>query len=157
MYAHELLELKKEEAAAHGASAEHVYLWDQSYYTQMQTERQKAHGDNLSEFFELHHTLTKLLLMFEHLFATRFELITPEDQKLLIESGEFGEGPLVWDEEVMMFSVWDGDTDEFMGYAYFDFHPRPERASIPMSAIILCSPTSPSRMDLASMRHQSWK
>lgn len=123
-YAHELLEMKKKDAAALGKNVEQVFLWDQSYYAQRQDEREKTHGTEVSEFFELHHTLAKLLQMFEHIFATRFQLITTEDQGELIGSGQVPEGPLVWHEDVMMFSVWDGDTEEFMGYAYFDFYPR---------------------------------
>lgn len=123
-YAHELLEVKKKDAAALGKNVEQVFFWDQSYYAQRQDEREKTHGTELSEFFELHHTLAKLLQMFEHIFATRFQLITPEDQGELIGSGQIPKGPLVWHEDVMMFSVWDGDTEEFMGYAYFDFYPR---------------------------------
>lgn len=119
-YAHELLELKKQEAASRGVSAEHIFLWDQSYYAHKQDEREKLHGAEVSEYFELHKTLAKLLQMFEHMFATRFKLVTPEDQR----SANVPKGPLVWHEDVMMFSVWDGDTQEFMGYAYFDFFPR---------------------------------
>lgn len=123
-YAQELLEMKKEDAAARGKNAEQMFFWDQSYYAQRQEEREKTHGTEPSEFFELQNTLTKLLHMFEHIFATRFELVTPEDQSELIGSDQIPNGPLVWHEDVMMFSVWDGDTEEFMGYAYFDFYPR---------------------------------
>lgn len=123
-YAQELLEMKKADAVALGKSAEQIFFWDQSYYVQRQEERENTHGTELSEFFELQNTLTKLLQMFEHMFATRFELVTPEDQSKLIGSDQVPMGPLVWHEDVVMFSVWDGDTEEFMGYAYFDFYPR---------------------------------
>ncbi|CAN8104142.1 unnamed protein product [Discula destructiva] len=122
--AHELLQLKKEEAAARGESIEHIFLWDMSYYMRKQEEREKVHAVELSEYFELHNTLTKLLQLFEHMFATKFELITPGDQIDLIDRGRLHGGPLVWHEDVVMFSVWDGDTEEYIGFAYFDLHPR---------------------------------
>ncbi|KUI61051.1 Saccharolysin [Cytospora mali] len=118
-YARELLELKRKETAARGEASDQIFLWDQSYYSRLQAENEKAHGSELSEYFELHTTLAKLLQMFEHMFATRFELITPEQQRDLGNNR-----PLIWHEDVLMFAVFDSDTECFMGYAYFDFHPR---------------------------------
>lgn len=118
-YARELLELKRNENAARGAASDQIFLWDQSYYAQMQAEKEKAHGAELSEYFELHTTLAKLLQMFEHMFATRFEIIMPEQQR------ELGDNrPLIWHEDVLMFAVFDSEAECFMGYAYFDFYPR---------------------------------
>ncbi|KAL7954194.1 hypothetical protein V8C34DRAFT_320186 [Trichoderma compactum] len=55
-----------------------------------------------------------------HIFDTRPELITPEQQSAI------GDGkPLVWHNDVSMYAVWDTKKlDEFLGYAYFDFFPR---------------------------------
>lgn len=120
-WARELLDLKKEEAAARGEAVDDIFFWDQSYYTQIHDERNKAHGADISEYFELHTTLTKLLQMFEHMFATRFEIIDSEQKQSL-----GGHGPLIWHDDVAMYSVWDADADveKFIGYAYFDFYPR---------------------------------
>lgn len=118
-YARELLGLKKTETASRGELSNEIFLWDQSYYTHLHSEKEQAHGAELSEYFELHTTLTKLLQMFEHMFATRFEIITPEQQRNLGNNK-----PLIWNDDVLMFAVFDSDTEDFMGYAYFDFYPR---------------------------------
>ncbi|KAK4059871.1 hypothetical protein Trihar35433_10415 [Trichoderma harzianum] len=62
----------------------------------------------------------ELLELLGHIFDTRFELITPEQQSAL------GDGkPLVWHNDVSMYAVWDTrKLGEFLGYAYFDFFPR---------------------------------
>lgn len=118
-YARELLELKENETASRGESSDEIFLWDQSYYAQLQDEKEKAHGAELSEYFELHTTLMKLLQMFEHIFATHFEIITPEQQRDLGDNRS-----LIWHDDVLIFAVVDSDTEGFMGYAYFDFYPR---------------------------------
>lgn len=120
-YARELQELKNNEAAARGKHSTDIFLWDQSYYARQQSEKETAHagGAELSEYFELHHTLAKLLQMFEHLFATRFEIITPE-QRLDLGSNK----PLIWQEDVLLFAVYDSDKLGFLGYAYFDLFSR---------------------------------
>ena len=118
-YARELLDLKRKETEAHGTPSEKIYLWDQSYYAHMLDDSQETLNAAISDYFELFTTLKKLLQMFEHLFATRFELITPENQR------DLGNGkPLIWHGDVLMFGVFNSDSEDFMGYAYFDFYSR---------------------------------
>ncbi len=118
-YAGELLDLKRKDIATQGTASDQIYLWDQSYYAHLLDETQETPDTAVSEYFELFTTLRKLLQMFEHLFATRFELITQENQY------ELGNGkPLIWHEDVLMFGVFNSESEDFMGYAYFDFYPR---------------------------------
>lgn len=120
--AHELLELKIKDAIARGETKEDqkLFLWDESFYDRIKTQYESKIRSTLSEYFELYHTLDKLLGLFGHIFDTRFELITPEEQSVL-----GGGKPLVWHEDVSMYAVWDTrKSDEFLGYAYFDFFPR---------------------------------
>lgn len=117
-----MLQLKKKESAGRDARTDKVFLWDQSYYARIQDEAQRQLNVNVSEYFELRTTLSKLLNMFEHLFSLKFHQISPEQQQ------DLGRGePLVWDTaEIQMYSVWEQGTEqEFLGYAYLDLYPRP--------------------------------
>ncbi|KAK0756199.1 LOW QUALITY PROTEIN: hypothetical protein N5P37_011114, partial [Trichoderma harzianum] len=120
--ADELLGLKIKDVIARGETAEDqkLFLWDESFYARIQLENESEIRSTISEYFELYHTLDKLLELLGHIFDTRFELITPEQQSAL------GDGkPLVWHNDVSMYAVWDTrKLGEFLGYAYFDFFPR---------------------------------
>ncbi|KAM0245682.1 hypothetical protein ACHAQJ_010478 [Trichoderma viride] len=120
--AHELLELKIKDAIARGETKEDqkLFLWDESFYDRIKTQYESKIRSTLSEYFELYHTLDKLLGLLGHIFDTRFDLITLEQQSVL-----GGGKSLVWHEDVSMYAVWDTrKSDEFLGYAYFDFFPR---------------------------------
>lgn len=118
--ADEMLQLKKADAAASDSTRDKLFLWDRSYYARIQDEKDRLPNQNISEYFELHTTLAKLLNMFEHLFNLRFERITAEQQEII-----GGGKPLVWDPDVLVYAVWDQlEETEFMGFAYFDFYPR---------------------------------
>lgn len=126
-----LLEVKLADLAA-GAPAgeldpdshpERVFFWDQPYLAHIQDSQEKPLKVDLSDYFELHHTLDTLLGMFQRLFGVQFRGVTKEEQE------ELGRGkPLVWHEDVLMYTVWDTRQepggDDFMGYAYLDLHPR---------------------------------
>ncbi|PNP56000.1 hypothetical protein THARTR1_03937 [Trichoderma harzianum] len=120
--ANELLDLKIKDAIARGETAEDqkLFLWDQSFYAGIKLQHESKIRSTISEYFELYHTLDKLLELLGHIFDTLFEPITPEHQSLL------GDGkPLVWHNDVSIYAVWDTrKSDEFLGYAYFDFFPR---------------------------------
>lgn len=120
--AHELLELKIKTSTARGENGEDqkLFLWDESFYLRMKAQNESKARSTLSEYFELYHTLDKLLELFGHIFDTRFERITPEQQAVL-----GGGKPLVWHEDVSMYAVWDTrKAHQFLGYAYLDFFPR---------------------------------
>lgn len=118
----ELLDLKVQDKRSRGEDVgeTNIFVWDDAYYARLQGDQERPTTVVVSEYFELWHTLAKLLELFGLLFETRFELITP-DQQLQLGEGE----PVVWHEDVRMFAVWDmRDGEAFLGYAYFDLFPR---------------------------------
>lgn len=123
-----LLEIKQADLTGTGdeamtAHSNRVFLWDLPYLAHIHEQQEKSVAIDISDYYELHHTLDRLLGIFHHLFGVHFRDVTPEDQK------ELGAGkPLVWYEDVLMYAVWDTREgvvgDNFMGYAYLDLHPR---------------------------------
>lgn len=102
---------------------ERVFLWDQAYLANIQDAQEKAVKVDLSDYYELHHTLDTLLGMFQRLFGVQFRGVSKEEQE------ELGHGKsLVWHDDVLMYTVWDmlqeTESDNFLGYAYLDLHPR---------------------------------
>ncbi|KAK4442706.1 hypothetical protein QBC34DRAFT_338256 [Podospora aff. communis PSN243] len=111
----ELLAIKRE---VEGPDAQHVFAWDEDFYSGIRTKRQQPERTNVSEYFELENTLATMLRLYGRLFGTYFEHISPDRQ------AEMG-NPLIWHEDVRMFAMWDSDADgAFLGYAYFDLFPR---------------------------------
>lgn len=116
--AEELLEMKRLEAESRGDNAEELYLWDIPYYYTRRSEKERPTEESISEYYELNNTLAKLLKMFENLFGARFKRID-------VQGRDAADGPLVWHQDVHMYSVWNIDgSDEPLGYAYLDFFPR---------------------------------
>ncbi|KGO40507.1 Neurolysin/Thimet oligopeptidase, N-terminal [Penicillium expansum] len=113
--AEELLQLKKQEAAAFVETANRLFHWDISYFTERRIEQTETRESALSEYFELQMTLQKLLQMFQHLLGAELRRVDTADRENLI-----------WHEDVQMYTAWkvDGVTDEFLGYAYLDLFPR---------------------------------
>ncbi|OQD95379.1 hypothetical protein PENSOL_c020G10017 [Penicillium solitum] len=113
--AEELLLLKQQEAAVFAETANRLFYWDIPYFTQRRIERTETRETTVSEYFELHMTLQKLLQMFQHLLGVEVRRVDTAHC----------EG-LIWHEDVHMYTAWkvDGETDEFLGYAYLDLFPR---------------------------------
>ena len=114
-----LLALKKLDAEG-DKDAVKIFQWDSMYYERIyQNQLQQSQAD-VSEYFELYHTLDKLLELFGTLFDTRFEKIDSSMQAKLTNK------PLVMHEDVLIYAVWDTrGPSEFLGYAYLDLLPRP--------------------------------
>jgi len=125
--ASELLSIKTEQQQmVHDGTGTELFFWDEDYYNRIRDERETPiHQTDLSEYFELYSTLDALLSLFGRLFDTRFERITSEQQMELGNRAGHA-GPLVWHEDVMMYTAWDtrDSPDSFLGYAYFDLFPR---------------------------------
>ncbi|CRL27656.1 Peptidase M3A/M3B, thimet/oligopeptidase F [Penicillium camemberti] len=113
--AEELLLLKQQEEAAFVETANRLFHWDVPYFTQRRIEWTETRESTVSEYFELHMTLQKLLQMFQHLLGVEVRRVDTAHR----------EG-LIWHEDVHMYTAWkvDGETDEFLGYAYLDLFPR---------------------------------
>jgi metallopeptidase MepB len=83
------------------------HKWDLPYYANKQ---RKAHfsydSSRVAEYFEVKHTITAMLDLFEKIFCMHFEHIQAS----------------VWDETVTVYSVWDSESvgGGFLGYLYID-------------------------------------
>lgn len=104
------LEYKKDESSA----LERIFRWDSRYYGRM--VKGQAGSEQVREYFSFTLLLPKLFDMYSLLFGLRFEILSPEQEK--IET---------WHEDVMVIAAWN-DQDEgggFVGYLYIDPYPRP--------------------------------
>lgn len=120
-----LLDIKRLEAGDMRVEAQQdcVFLWDINYLAHIQEKGEKSVSIDITNYYELHHTLKALLGIFQHLFSIQFTRVSSEEQ----EAASPGSS-LVWHPDVLMYAVWDKREevigDAFMGYAYFDLHPR---------------------------------
>ncbi|GMM38680.1 metalloendopeptidase [Saccharomycopsis crataegensis] len=96
--------------------AKNYYIWDHGYYNnKLLQEQYKVDEQKISEYFPLQSTVEKMLKFYETLFNLKFEEVTDPKQKS------------VWHEDVKQRSVWKMDdlkNPEFLGWIYFDLHPR---------------------------------
>ncbi|ODQ80313.1 hypothetical protein BABINDRAFT_161269 [Babjeviella inositovora NRRL Y-12698] len=110
----ELLKLKNAHLKARGLpESTHYYIWDHSYYSNLMIEQQYLIDDQkISEYFPIQSVVPKILHLYETLFNLKFIQVD--------------ENRSVWHEDVIQFSVWklDNAEPEFVGWVYFDMHPR---------------------------------
>ncbi|ANZ74320.1 BA75_01209T0 [Komagataella pastoris] len=94
---------------------ENYYVWDHRYYDNKLLESEyKVDEQKLAEYFPMESTIEKMLAIYEHLFNLQFEQVDESDKQ-------------VWHPDVKQFSVWkvdNPDSPEFVGWIYFDLHPR---------------------------------
>lgn len=121
-----LSQFKNADLAAKGQPAEtKFYLWDYAYYNQQMLETQySVDRQKLAEYFPLETTVKGVMDIFQHLFGLVFEEVVAKERYRLSSTG-MGED-LVWQEDVLMFAVWNDKQEggEFLGYLYLDLHPR---------------------------------
>ncbi|GMG38531.1 unnamed protein product [Ambrosiozyma monospora] len=70
----------------------------------------------IAEYFPMANTISKMLQIYETIFTLKFVEISKNDKLYN-----------TWHEEVKQFAVWKLDNQEdpeFVGYIYFDLHPR---------------------------------
>lgn len=122
-----LLELKKTDSEAHGQSTDgNYYLWDHRFYGRLMIEKEYNIDENkIAEYFPLQSSVMGMLGIFEQLMGFKFIELQPEDRAALSPTGKAED--IAWHEDVIMFSVWDDESegDGFVGYLYLDLHPRP--------------------------------
>ena len=121
-----LLELKKGDASARNVPFDgNYYLWDHEFYNCIMLEEEFQIKENeIAEYFPLQSTVAGMLGIFEELLGFKFIELNAEDRASISPTGK-GED-IIWHEDVIMFSVWDDETEEdgFSGYLYLDLHPR---------------------------------
>lgn len=114
-----LLEFKNKELASRGLEPQDVlYVWDSNYYDNLLLEQEyKVDHQKISEYFPLKETVEKMLGFYEQIFDVKFVKIENPPKEA------------VWHEDVQQFAVYQnikrGENKlEFMGWIYFDLHPR---------------------------------
>jgi saccharolysin len=109
-----LKSLKEKET---GKSGEGYYIWDQRYYhTKMLENDYNVDEIKISEYFPMQNTIAKMLSIYETIFNLKFVEIEKSDKYYN-----------TWHEEVKQYQVWKMDDPKnpvFIGYLYFDLHPR---------------------------------
>lgn len=119
--AEELLALKRADVSHPEAK---LFFWDHSFYGNALQEQAAAIDTSLiSAYFEVRTVLENILRLYERLFDIQFELVTPERAEQL-QGDDWKE--TTWQDDVFFYIVWDtGNQNAFLGYIYFDLHPRP--------------------------------
>ncbi|KAF3761950.1 metallopeptidase MepB [Cryphonectria parasitica EP155] len=121
--ASELLALKKSDVQSKNNDDTQLFLWDISYYNNLRQEKTRSvDTKSIMEYFELMTVIRHILELYSRLFEIEFELVTEERAQTL--HGE-NSPKMKWQEEVFLYAVWDlKSTPSFIGYMYFDLHPR---------------------------------
>lgn len=117
----ELLSLKRADVSD---PATKLFFWDHAFYENARQEKRTSTDSKLTmEYFEVTTTVKNILSLYERLFDIEFELVTTERAKQLHGDRHTD---ITWQEDVFLYVVWDKVNDTpFLGYLYFDLHPRP--------------------------------
>ncbi|EMG47786.1 hypothetical protein G210_1760 [Candida maltosa Xu316] len=114
-----LKEFKKEDLKARGLEPEdEFYSWDYNYYNERLLEKKyKVDHVKIAEYFPLESTVAKMLGFYEKIFDIKFVKVNKPDPKA------------TWHEDVQQYAIYQnvkegGKALEFMGWIYFDLHPR---------------------------------
>lgn len=109
-----LKNIKKKECEKLGIPYDgHYYVWDHRYYdNKFLMENFDVDLEKISEYYPLESTIRGMLDIYESLLNLKFVEEVNSDKKS------------VWHEEVKQMAVWDTKTSEFIGWIYFDLHPR---------------------------------
>lgn len=113
-----MTEFKNQDLASNGLEGNEVfYVWDNSYYNNMLLEKQyNVDHQKIAEYFPIESTIERMLGFYEILFDIKFVKVDPSTED-------------VWHEDVKQFAVFQNirygsPKHEFMGWIYFDMHPR---------------------------------
>ncbi|KAF3767006.1 zincin [Cryphonectria parasitica EP155] len=121
-----LLEIKKADLEARGEPFDgKYYLWDARFYDRIMIEKEYNIDENkIADYFPLQQTVSGMLNIFEKIFGLVFVELKAEDRAKISPTGKAED--VIWHEDVIMFSVWDDQSEGggFVGYLYLDMHPR---------------------------------
>ncbi|KAL2203206.1 zincin [Sarocladium strictum] len=109
----EMLRLKQREGSGQDENDDPsiLYAWDWAFYAkQIRQSNYKLDTSKLAEYFEVNHTLVKMLLLFEKLFGMKF---------CAVEAS-------AWHESVGVYQVWNSSCGggDFLGWLYTDVFNR---------------------------------
>jgi len=121
-----LLEQKTAHLASRNESFDgNFYVWDWDFYNRLMMEQKyDLDQSQLSEYFELWHSMDKILEIFSGMLGLEFAKLEPTDYRKLSP-----DGLITWHEEVVVYGVWDTevaglDDDGFLGFLMLDMFPR---------------------------------
>lgn len=114
--AENLKKIKRKECECLGIPYDgHYYVWDHRYYdNKYLKDNYNVDLEKISEYYPLESTIKGMLSIYETLLKLKF-----------VE--ETGSKRSVWHEDVKQLAVWKMDNPskpEFVGWIYFDLHPR---------------------------------
>lgn len=114
-----LRDFKKKDLETRGLEPEEsFYSWDYNYYNERLLEQKyKVDHVKIAEYFPLESTVAKMLGFYEKIFDIKFVKVVKPDSAS------------VWHEDVQQYAIYQnvktkGKELEFMGWIYFDLHPR---------------------------------
>lgn len=107
----EQLKLKQASCESYGYEFDgKVQAWDRAFTNQLILARDYAiDQEEIAKYFPMQHVVKATLEIYQELFGVKFELT---------------ENPHVWQADVVQYSVYDADTNAFIGHFYLDLHPR---------------------------------
>ncbi|KAK6198782.1 oligopeptidase [Scheffersomyces amazonensis] len=112
-------EFKNEDLKINGLEAQdEYYAWDYSFYNELLLEKEyKVDNIKIAEYYPMDQTIAKMLEIYEQLLDIKF---------VKIDNPPKGS---TWHPDVKMFGVYQNikygePKPEFMGWIYFDMHPR---------------------------------
>lgn len=123
-----LKQLKKSDVESRSEEFDgHYFIWDDSYYPRLQLERDYSFDEQkAADYFPLSTVIKRNLETFEKLFGLVFIELTGKSAD---EASETGNGSdIIWHPDVQLFSTWDEESGEFLGYLYLDLYARPGKS-----------------------------
>ncbi len=95
-----------------GDRAAKLYPWDSSFYiNRLKKTRYAVDSEKVREYFPLDRVLDGLFSITQNLYGLEYRDVT-------------GAEPDLWHEDVVVYQVWDTNTNEMLGKFYLDLHPR---------------------------------
>ena len=77
----------------------------------------------IAEYYPLERVLSGVFDIYSHIFGIRFNQISTDQDDELTNADW---NAMVWQEDVKLYAIWNDEDEggEFLGYLYFDLHPR---------------------------------
>ncbi|CAJ2511740.1 Uu.00g073650.m01.CDS01 [Anthostomella pinea] len=127
-YADKLLSAKEVDLQKRNVPSDgKIYRWDIEFCHALYRKRRwDVYEREVSEYFPVLPTISSILALVGGVFGFEFlEISTDEDRARLSPTGSAED--VVWDEDVLLYSVWDPEEDRFRGYLYLDLfsHSHP--------------------------------
>ncbi|KZV76419.1 Metalloprotease [Peniophora sp. CONT] len=109
-----LLALKKEDCETLGIQFDGVYRAEDTRYLDEKYLRNALSLDSskVQEYFPVSHVVPVVLEIYQGLLGVRIDEV---------KNGE------VWHPDAQMFTVWDANSNDFLGYGYLDLYARPDK------------------------------